>query len=281
MKTILLTMATLAGTVGAANAWTKSVESGLYSSTRSSTDDGIAKNPNNGLYVAGNMAGAMGSFKVALDGRVELGLGDRPGDNHDTGPMQSGVFGLHLGQDRGENYIGGFAALGIYDGTTASDSESKIPQVGGVIGAEIVRPLTQTVTVTGQLGYAIAVSDDDQAYRGYVAHLGFDAHVNDRLTAVIGFDTGRSNDSFVDTGGQPGAFFAVSLAGEYALNDRFTLIGSVNQLRIEDYDDPDTGKDLSVFLGARVALGDKSVPAHRLSTPMQVFRAAGWMQTLD
>ena len=281
MKRFLLTVAAIAISAGAANAWTKSVESGLYSSTRSNTDTDIAKNPNNGIYAAGKVAGDIGSFEMAFDGRVELGLGERSAGNYTTGPMHSGAFSLHFGRDMGDSYVGGFAALGLYDGVAADGTYTQKPQFGGIIGAEIVRPLTNAVTATGQLGYAVAETGKANAYRGYVAHLGFDAKVNDKLTAVIGFDSGRSNNSFVDTGGQPGEFFGVSLGGEYAFNDRLTLIGSVNQLRIKDYNDPDTGKDLSVFIGVRIALDDKSVHAHRLNNPMQVFRAAGWMQALD
>lgn len=283
MKRLLSSAVVFAISVSAAQAWTTQLESGLSASNRTNTDTTITQNPRFGAYVAGNASKAVGDKTLTIDGRLEFGLGASPEENYETGPMHSGVLGLHYGKNIGKEYVGGFAVLGLFDGVDDAGNSTKTPQFGGMAGVEVKRQLSASTSVLAQLGYASFVGDPtDSRFDGFVAHVELHRVVNDRLSLVFGADHGNSPESFVDLGDGPGEFFGLSATAEYKLNDRIILVGGVNSLRVEDYDDGDTGTDMSVYLGGRIALGGGAVPAtHRLSTPIQTFRAAGWMEALD
>lgn len=265
------------GGSASAQDWAADLDFGALVSDRQSTDTDIVGSPFIGGYVGGYASGNIGMFSVAIDGRYELTGDEGLNDVYLTGPLHSGVLGLHFGANFGPVYAGVFAAKGFVDGY---DSEK--PMNGTVQGIELAYAVSPTINVMAQLGAAKAIgSDGDNEYDGYAAKIAVDAKISDTLGLSFALENGRSEDCFVDCGDQPGEYFGVSFGANYALNDKITLVGSINSLRIEDYDDPDTGKDLTLYLGARYTLGDVPTPTRRLTTPISVFKAAGWMSPLD
>lgn len=228
------------------------------------------------------------TFTLRLNGRLEYNLDIDPSrrvSNRETGPMHSGAFSSHFGREFGKTYVGGFSAVGIFDGLDANGDPTLVPRSGTVIGVDVMRNLTDNVYVTGQLGYGNIVADPvDSLFRGYVASVAINANVNDKFRTTLSFDNGRSPKSFSDydfSFDQPGAYWGAGLSAEYKAFNRLTVVGAVNSLRARDFDDDQTGTDLSLYLGGRITFGQKEANAQRLTTPIQVFRAAGWMEALD
>ncbi len=273
--TMLTALAALPAT---AQDWTTSLEAGLFSTARSSTQDGnnIVADPFAGSYIAGYASREFGALKFSVDARFEQ-IDDQGIDYvFESGPVHSGVLGLHLGKDMGPVFFGGFLGLGVFDGYDSED-----PMTGYVGGIELAKEIGPNTTVYGQLGYGRVIGDPgDNEFVGYVLRVGLDTQVSDRLGLGLSYDNGRSNDCFVDCDG-PGAYFGLTAEFDYAISDRGSIVGSVSALRIEDYEDPDTGTDTSVFLGMRFALGGSADNRGRLTTPINLFRASGWQHSLD
>lgn len=257
--------------------WHGMIEGGLFASNRDSTQEDILVRPLYGYFLDGAVSRDFGALKFSLDGRVEFGDGRGEDDIDFTGPLHAGVLGLHLGTDLGNTYVGGFVATGIFDGYDSED-----PMSGEMAGLEIVHPISPNVSLTAQLGWAELIGDPgDNEYIGYIAHIGVDAKINERMSASLGLDNGRSENCFVDCGDVPGQYFGVSLGLDYQMSEALTLVGELNQLRVLDYDDADSGSDLSLYLGARMTFGAKGGGSGQPRTPIQVYRAAGYMDSLD
>ncbi|WP_372841842.1 hypothetical protein [Phaeovulum sp.] len=267
----------LIATGAQAQEWQSSAGGGLFVSQRSSTDTDIDGNPFVGTYLTGEIARDFGALRLSIDGRLEFMSDGGEDDVYVTGPLHAGVLGLHLGRDFGKFYGGAFLGAGLFDGY---DSDS--PMSGTIGGLEFAVAVNEMISVTGQLGYLNAIGDPtDNEFEGMIARVGVDAQVSDRTLLSFSAENGFSKDCFVDCGDQPGEYFGLTVGAEYALNDRVTLVGSLTSLRIEDYDDPDTGTDTSVFVGARIAFGAAAPSGPRLHTPIMPLRAAGWMEPLD
>jgi hypothetical protein len=257
--------------------WSISVEGGTFISSRDSTQEDIVANPLYGGYFGLAAARDFGALKVSIDGRAEF-TGDQGQSDIDfTGPLHAGVLGLHLGTDVGNTYLGGFVATGFFDGY-----DHVRPMGGNMAGVTVAHAFSPKVDVTGQLGWAELLGDPgDNEYKGYVARIAVDAQLTDRLSGRIAVDAGRSEECFVDCSNEPGEFYGLSLALDYALNDRVTLLGGVDYLHVYDEDDNDTGTDTSLFLGARLALGAGGDTGRKITTPIQVYRVGGYMDSLD
>lgn len=243
----------------------------------------IAEIPQFGGYFGAAASRDFGAIKFSIDGRVEIADNRGSTDIDFTGPIHAGVLGLHLGTDVGQTYLGGFVATGIFDGY-----DHERPMGGNMAGVTVIHALSPTIDVTGQLGWAELLGDPgDNEYIGYVARIAVDAQLSDRLSGRIAIDHGRSERCFVDcpdainTDDVLGKYYGLSLGLDYALNNRTTLTGGVDYLHVHDVQDDDTGTDTSLFLGARFALGSGGDTGRKITTPIQVHRACGYMDSLD
>jgi hypothetical protein len=278
MKQSLLFTTFLCCTAGAAAAdgWLGSVEGGLFDSFRDSTQNDLISDSFLGGYVSGYAGRDFGQLAFSVDGRVEYIDAQGATDAHDSGPRMAGVLGLHLGYTFGNGYAGAFVGRGLFDGYDESGE-----MTGKIGGLEVAYAVNPRIDLSGQFGWAEIIGDPgDNEYKGYVVHLQADMKVNDQWKVSLGLDNGRSENCFVDCPDQPGEFWGSTFGAEYALNDKLTLVGSLNYLRVHDYNDTDTGIDTSLYFGARYNFGDKS-DRRRIITPVQVFRAAGYQWSLD
>ncbi len=183
---------------------------------------------------------------------------------------------MHFGKETGSLYVGAFAAAGWFDGYDSDE-----PMVGHLYGVEAGKTLSNNVFVYAQIGKGEAIGDPgDNEFIGLVGRIGGSYQINDKLRLGGSFETGRSNECFVDCGDQPGQYFGLTVDAQYAIVGQTSLVATLSGLRVEDYDDPDTGTDVSLFLGVRQSFGG-SDPLSAMNTPMQMFRAAGYMETLD
>lgn len=258
-----------------ADSWNGYIEGGLKQSHRSNTDTDIAEPGFHGGWVAGYAQTQTGNLRFAIDGRYEI-IGDNGiDDTSDTGPVHAGGFALHLGREFGRTYVGALAGISLFDGY---DSERAMS--GEFLGIEAEHQLNGRTSLFGQFGYASLIGDEtDNEFEGTFARIGVSRQFGDKVNAIFSLDHGYSSDCFVDCGDQPGEYFGVSVEGQYALRDNLLLTGGLRHLRIEDYDDEDTGEDLSVFVGLRLNFGGGS--QSNLTTPVALSQAAGWMEPLD
>ncbi|MBN2905828.1 MAG: hypothetical protein JXJ18_03860 [Rhodobacteraceae bacterium] len=280
MNTPLLVASLAAGlavaTSAPAQTWSGSVEGGLYATDRTSTDTDIEGSPFAGAYIGGMAENHFGAYRFSIDGRVEYMSDQGKDDPYVTGPVHSGVLGLHFGREFGASYVGAYVATGIFDGYNSNS-----PMSGSMYGLEASHTITGDVNVFGQAGYMRAIGDaNDNEYKGFVARLGMSAPLTDRLNAMVSLDGGRSDDCFVDCGNQPGRYIGLTIEADYALNDKYAVVGSISHMSVYDEDDDDTGTDTSLFLGVRMNFGATG-SSKALTTPISGFRAAGWMEPLD
>lgn len=276
MKTLvsLVAVGAAAATGASAQGWESSVDVGLFSATRSSTDTAITASPFVGTYLGGYGSTNVGSLKFAIDGRVEF-LDDRGiNDVYETGPVHAGVLGLHLGTQTGSTYYGGFVGAGLFDGY---DSES--PMGGHIFGVEAEHYLADGSSFYGQLGYAEAIGNSgDNEFRGYSAKVGYLSQLSDRLSLNMSLETAFSRDCFEDCNGDWGRYTAAGIEAAYSLNNRVDLVGAINYADIQANTE-DSGSSANIYLGVRMPLGAK--PKSALRTPMGAFNGAGWMAPLD
>lgn len=277
---LLKTLASLA-VVGAATAtgasaqqWESSVDAGLFSAWRSSTDTTITDSPFVGAYLGGYASTHIGSLKFAIDGRVEF-LDDQGIDDvYRTGPVHAGVLGLHLGTQTGNTYYGGFVGAGLFDGY-----DSNSPMGGHIIGVEAEHYLAGGSSFYGQLGYARAIgSSGDNEFEGYSAKIGYLSQISDRLSLNMSLESAFSPNCFEDCGGDWGRYTAAGIEAAYSLNNRVDLVGAINYADIQANTE-DSGSSANIYIGVRMPLGAK--PTSALRTPMGAFNGAGWMAPLD
>jgi opacity protein-like surface antigen len=266
----------------AAQDWVGSVEGGLFSTDRTSTDTTIVDSPYTGYFVAGQTQRNFGDYRLSVDGRLEM-MDDKDIDDVDkTGPVHSGVIGLHFGREFGDAYFGAFAAAGNFDGY-----ESNSPMTGTLAGLEGSYTLPIGAVLYAQVGAMEAIGDpDDNEYVGYAARVGAKHQFNDRISAGLSYEFGQSNDCFVDCPDdenevdEPGVFSMVTLDASYAVTDQMDIVARYAYLNVFDEDDDDTGTESTFYLGARWNFGARSEQT-ALTTPMGGFQAAGWMEPLD
>lgn len=265
----------LAAPAAFAQAWEGSLETGLWATSRTSTDTEIDDDPFVGAYLGGYGSRDIGSLKFAIDGRVEF-LDDKSvNDTYETGPVHAGVLGVHLGREVGSTYYGAFAGVGMFDGY-----ESEDPMDGHILGVEVEHYLASGGSVYGQLGYAKAIGyNGDNEFKGYNLKVGYQNKITDRVSLGLSLETAYSPNCFEDCGSdQWGRYTAATIEGAYALNDRLDLVGAVSYASIHANDE-DSAESANLYLGVRMPLGAK--PKSALRTPMGAFNGAGWMQPLD
>lgn len=269
-------LATFAVAPLAAQDWTSSLETGLFSTSRTSTDSDIVDSPYVGAFLAGQAQRNFGSNRLSFDARFEAMDDKGIDDAYETGPLHSGIVGVHFGGNLPNAYVGVFGAVGYFDGAV-----SDAPMTGQLFGIEGSYDLSSGTQIYAQLGTMSAIGiPGDNEYEGYVARVGTKHDFSDRFSAGLNVEFGRSADCFVDCGDQPGEFKMATLDATYGLNDRVDIVGSVSYLDVYDEDDEDTGTETNIYLGARWNFGSHS-ESDALSTPMGGFRAAGWMEPLD
>ena len=260
----------------AAQDWVASVEGGLFSTDRTSTDSTIVDSPYTGYFVAGQTQRNFGDYRLSVDGRLEMMDDKGIDDVYATGPVHSGIIGLHFGREFGDAYFGAFAAAGYFDGY---DSES--PMTGTLAGLEGSYTLPVGAVLYAQIGAMEAIGYlGDNEYVGYAARVGAKHQFNDRIAAGLSYEFGQSNDCFVDCGDQPGEFSMATLDASYAVTDQMDIVARYAYLDVFDEDDSDTGTASTFYLGARWNFGARSEQT-ALTTPMGGFQAAGWMNPLD
>lgn len=265
----------------AAQDWVGSLEGGLFSTDRTSTDSTIVDSPYTGYFVAGQTQRNFGDYRLSVDGRLEMMDDKDIDDGSATGPVHSGVIGLHFGREFGDAYFGAFAAAGKFDG---NDSDS--PMTGTLAGLEGSYTLPIGAVLYAQGGAMEAIGHSgDQEYVGYAARVGAKHQFNDRISAGLGYEFGRSNECFVDCPhegevDEPGVFSMVTLDASYAVTDQMDIVARYAYLNVFDEDDDDTGTESTFYLGARWNFGARSEQT-ALTTPMGGFQAAGWMGPLD
>ena len=274
----------------AAQDWVGSVEGGLFSTDRTSTDSTIVDSPYTGYFVAGQTQRNFGDYRLSVDGRLEMMDDKGIDDVYETGPVHSGIIGLHFGREFGDAYFGAFAAAGYFDGV-ASES----PMTGTLAGLEGSYTLPVGAVLYAQVGAMEAIGGgEDNKYVGYAARVGAKHQFNDRISAGLSYEFGQSNDCFVDCGRvrgpsgagalsgevEPGEFSMATLDASYAVTDQMDIVARYAYLDVFDENDSDTGTASTLYLGARWNFGARSEQT-ALTTPMGGFEAAGWMRPLD
>ena len=277
---IVALSAILAGTTlvtgASAQGWSGNIEGGLFGTDRTSTDTDIVGSPFWGLYVGGQAQTTYGLTMVSIDGRYEVMDDQGLNDAYESGPLHSGVLGLHVGREFGAYYLGMFAAAGFFDAY-----EKTGPETGGIVGLEASYALPSDTKLYAQLGAVEAIGDPgDNEYVGYAGRLGAMHDYSDAVSVGASVEFGKSDDCFVDCGDEPGEFTSITLEGAYAVSSNADAVGSIMYMDIYDEDDDDTGTDLSLFVGLRMNFGATAADS-ALTTPMGAFRASGWMEPLD
>lgn len=268
--------ATLALPQMASADWMTQFGVGVFGSDRVNTDTDIEGSPFVGGYLDayGSTTFANG-LRFAVDGRIEIINDQGRDDPYVTGPVHSGVFGVHLGRDFGPAYVGGFAAYGLFDGY-----DSDAPMSGWMAGIEAERAFSDTVTGYVQVAYIEAIGDPgDNEFIGYNANIGGKVALNDRLDLGLGLETAYSPECFEDCSGDWGRSFGAVINATYAVNDLVGVTAGIRHQAIVANTE-DFGADTSVFLGVTLTPG-RSKPTSSLRTPIGGFVAAGWMEPLD
>ena len=264
--------------------WTANIEGGGWSTGRTSTDSSITYSEFSGGYLAGSLGRSFGAWQFTLDGRGEW-MDDKDVDDvYESGPVHTGIVGLHFGRnfqnDHGKTYVGIFTARGFFDG---HDSESWMK--GETHGIEAEHYFANNdYSVFGQFGYMTAVGDpDDNEFKGYTQRIGLNNQLSEKLSGSISIEHGSSPDCFEDCNsfigqGNWGSYLGATLQADYALTDNIELIGRLSHLAIRANSEDD-GTDTSAYLGVRFALGGRQRNNH--ATSLTGVKAAGWMETLD
>lgn len=260
----------------AAQDWAGSVEGGLFLTDRTSTDTTIVDSPYIGYFVAGQTQRSFGNYRLSADGRLEMMNDKGIDDVYETGPVHSGIIGLHFGHEFGAAYFGAFAAAGYFDGY---NSES--PMTGTLAGLEGSYTNPVGTVLYAQVGAMAAIGyPGDNEYIGYAARVGAKHQFNERIAAGLSYEFGQSSDCFVDCYNEPGEFSMVTLDASYAVTDQIDIVTRYAYLNVFDEDDNDTGTGSTFYMGARWNFGPRSEQT-ALTTPMGGFQAAGWMEPLD
>lgn len=260
----------------AAQDWVGNIEGGLFSTDRTSTDTAIVGSPFAGAYIAGQSQRNFGDYRLSFDGRFEMTDDEGLDDVYESGPLHSGVIGLHFGREFGAAYVGAFAAVGYFDGYDSDD-----PMTGSLAGLEASYTLPVGAMLYAQVGAMDAIGDPgDNEYVGYAARVGAKHQFNDRIIAGLSYEFGEAEDCFVDCGDQPGEFSLVTLDAAYAITDNMDLVARYAYLDVYDVNDDDTGTESNIYLGARWNFGPRAAQT-ALTTPMGGFQAASWMAPLD
>ena len=264
---------------GAAAAdWESSIEGGVFSTSRSSTDTDIDGSPFYGAYVGGYAATEIGGgYRFAIDGRVEKNGDSGNNDVYYTGPTTTGAFGVHVGREFSFAYLGAYAGAGLFTGYDDA-SDAGRTAVGTTLGFEVEKAIWRGKAY-GQIGYVSANGDSgDNEFEGYDITLGYAAQVTDRFGMNLFLEQAYSGSCFEDCGGDWGRYRAGTLEVNYSVNDKLDVVGAVSR-RLITANSEDKADETNVYLGVRMAFGAK--PTSNLRTPMGGFQAAGWMAPLD
>lgn len=274
-----------------AQEWSGAFDINLTSVDRFSTDTAIVGSPFLGTSVGGYAMRYMtNGQRLMIDGRIEV-INDEGNNDVDlSGPVHTGIFGIHIGRDGstssssiiGGGYFGWYAAIGMFDGY-----DSVSPMFGGTIGIEHEFPLSSTSSASipdasafWQLGAIAAIGDPfDNEFLGLSGRAGISTMLGSRTSLVVDVETAYSPNCFEDCGGDWGLYG--SLGFELAHN-----LGSVGQLvfgaehQIAVANTEDHGTSTIVSLGFRIPFGGNS-GRNNLTSPIGGFNAAGWMDPLD
>ncbi|MCP4122542.1 MAG: hypothetical protein GY751_12385 [Bacteroidetes bacterium] len=262
---------------------TGAVDIGAWSTDRESTDTDIEREPFLGYSIGGYLTtNDRYGFRYTLDGRYEQidddGLRGKYGtDSVDySGPVHTGIIGIHAGKSFHNVYVGVYGGVGFFDGY----DDDHDPMRGKTLGVELEYEASQNVNLFAQLGAVSAIGDeDDNEFKGPNARVGASAQFTDRFGAAINFEMARSNKCFEDCGGDWGRYKSLGVEVNYKLTDHFDLFAAYEKQDItaNDEDDAETS---NIFLGIRMPFGGAK-GRNNLETPMGAFNAAGWMHPLD
>ena len=263
---------------GATSGWSGAVDGSLAISERTSTDHEF-HTTFLGFSVGGYVTNQMPSgHTLTFDGRFTQ---YNFGDGHDIyydGPKGSGALGVHLGTDfMGNAFVGGFAAVGVFEGYNDHDY---MYMPGYIVGVEGTMPIG-TATGFGQLGYGHLIGDPgDNEFKGPIGRIGAGFDLSNSMSLVVDAEGGYSFDCFTDCGDQPGYYGSIGADLERQFADGFAAIVGVEFLAIHDEKDPDTGTEINAHIGISKSFGGAR-GQDLLATPMGAFKAAGWMEPLD
>ena len=276
MKKLLLTttIVSLMPALAIANEWETQVGAGLQLSGRTSTDTDIEGSPFFGGYIEGYAAREFGALRFAVDGRGEMIDDKGKDDTYVTGPVHTGVLGVHLGTMVGQTLVGAYAGIGWFDGY---DDDS--PMSGWTAGVEAEHPFGNG-SIFGQIGYAEAIGDEaDNEFQGVNARVGIESQLAPNWRGMAALEYAYSPDCFEDCGSsQWGKYIAAEFGVTRALQNGFDVVAKVRVAQIVANTE-DTGKDNTLYVGFTKSFGKR--PTSALRTPMGAFHAAGWMEPLD
>lgn len=109
-------MALVVPAAAGAGSWEAEVGGGLFVSGRTNTDTEIVGNPFYGGYAEGYGATEIGALRIAVDGRFEQIDDEGLNDVYESGPVHTGVIGLHAGTYFNDLLVGVYAGSGYFDG---------------------------------------------------------------------------------------------------------------------------------------------------------------------
>lgn len=261
----------LAPMMASANEWETQLGGGLMLSERTSTDTDIVGSPFVGAYLEGYGAREFGNLRFAIDGRIE-GIDDEGlNDVYESGPVQTGVVGIHFGTHVNGTLLGAYAGYGYFDGYDSNN--------GWTVGIEAERAVGNG-SVFAQLGYVDAIGDEgDNEFQGANVRLGYEGQISNNWRGLAAFEYAFSSDCFEDCGGDWGRYVAAEFGAVYAMKNDWEMVTSLRISTITANTE-DTGTDNTLYLGFRKNFGGKR-PSSALRTPMGGFHAAGWMEPLD
>ena len=218
--------------------------------------------PSVGGFVGFEGTGSAGGMSVSFDGFIEY-LGDTEAVFL-TGPLHSGVVGVHAGRDYEAGYFGAFAGLGFFDSYLSAS-----PETGTIAGLEGVFGIGAGNAFV-QLGYARAVSDSSfNEFIGPVARVGVSSDLPSGLSLSASIETGKNTGcvNFCFYSGEP--YYEVTLEMEKDIAPGYGLVGGVSHFQPADW----MASSNSLFIGLRTAVGSgKKTP----STPRGAFKMTGW-----
>jgi len=254
--------------------WKSEFGVGLFTSDRTSTDTALVGNPFNGTYVEAMAETEIEGFRFSADARGEFTDDGGANNVYLSGPIHTGVVGFHLGRQYGDSLIGGYAAIGFFDGY---DDEG--PMRGWTAGVEIERAFERG-SIFAQIGYAEAIGDpSDNEFQGPNVRVGYHGSLTNKLYGVTSVEYAYSSDCFEDcSASEWGSYLATNFGLGYDLGNGWEAVGAVRLSAIAANVE-DAATDSTLYLGFTRTLGDR--PRSELRTPMGAFHAAGWMHPLD
>ncbi len=253
--------------------WETELGAGIFVSERSSSDTIIEGSPFLGTYLEGYAARQFGGLRFSVDGRGELTDDEGADSPFVSGPLHTGVIGLHLGKHVNNTLVGGYAAIGFFDGY---DSES--PMDGFTLGIE-AEHVVGNGAFFGQIGYVEAIGDPgDNEFQGPNVRVGYHTDISERLSGMAAIEYAYSGSCFEDCLGDWGKYFGAEIALRYEFADDWEAVGGARFSSITANTE-DTGSDSTFYFGVSRSFGKR--PTSGLRTPMGGFHAAGWMHPLD